>query len=106
MTARKNECARFESVWDAICDTPQQAQNMKLRAELMHGIRLAMQRQNLSQAAAARLCGVTAPRMSDLVAGRINKFSLDALVNVAAALGLHLSVRQAGQEAAGAMQAA
>jgi len=52
MTARKNECARFESVWDAICDTPQQAQNMKLRAELMHGIRLAMQRQNLSQAAA------------------------------------------------------
>ena len=98
MTARKNECARFESVWDAICDTPQQAQNMKLRAELMHGIRLAMQRQNLSQAAAARLCGVTAPR--------IDKFSLDALVNVAAALGLHLSVRQAGQEAAGAMQAA
>ena len=44
--------------------------------------------------------------MSDLVAGRIDKFSLDALVNVAAALGLHLSVRQAGQEAAGAMQAA
>ena len=98
MKPQASENLRFDNVWDALCDTPEQAQNMRLRAELMHGIHLT--RRGLSQAEAARLCGITAPRMSDLMAGRISRFSLDALVNIAAALGLHLHLQLPEDEAA------
>lgn len=96
--AQKHEEKVFESVWDALCDTEQEACNMRLRAQLLNVIQQAMQSQGLTQAQAARLCGVTAPRMSDLAAGRISKFSLDALVNIAAAMGLHLALHAVPQE--------
>jgi predicted XRE-type DNA-binding protein len=53
---------------------------MKVRAELMMAIRETVDGWKLTQAEAARRLGVTQPRMSDLVLGRIDKFSLDALV--------------------------
>ena len=95
-----SENLRFDNVWDALCDTPEQAQNMRLRAELMHGIHQTLTRRGLSQAEAARLCGITAPRMNNLMVGRISRFSLDALVNIAAALGLHLHLQLPEDEAA------
>ena len=47
----------------------------------------------MSQAEAAKLLGVTQPRISDLVRGKINLFALDALVNMAVAAGLHIELR-------------
>lgn len=47
----------------------------------------------MSQAQAAKLLGVTQPRVSDLMRGKINLFGLDALVNMATAAGLHIEVR-------------
>lgn len=84
---------RFASVWDAIEDTPEQAENMKLRATLMTALKDCIAQSEISQAQAAELFGVTQPRVSDLVRGKINLFGLDALVNMATAAGLHVELR-------------
>lgn len=78
----------FESVWDALEDTPAEAANMRLRSELMIAVRQAVTGWGLTQAAAARRLDVTQPRLNDLMRGRINNFSLDALTLLAARAGL------------------
>jgi len=84
---------QFASVWDAIEDTPETAENMKLRSGLMMALKEHIARTGMSQAQAAKLLGVTQPRVSDLMRGKINLFSLDALVSMAAAAGLHIEMR-------------
>ena len=84
---------RFASVWDAIEDTPEEAENMKLRSVLMTALKNHLTRTEVSQAQAATLLGVTQPRVSDLMRGKINLFGLDALVNMATAAGLHIEMR-------------
>ena len=84
---------RFASVWDAIEDNPLEAENMKLRSGLMMALKEHLTRTGLSQVQAAKLLGVTQPRVSDLMRGKINLFGLDALVNMAAAAGLHIEMR-------------
>lgn len=84
---------RFASVWDAIEDTPEAAENMKLRSILMTALKKHLSRTEMSQAEAAKLLGVTQPRISDLTRGKINLFALDALVNMAVAAGLHIELR-------------
>ena len=84
---------QFASVWDAIEDTPAEAENMKLRSILITAIRDHITKAEMSQAQAAKLFGVTQPRVSDLMRGKINLFGLDALVNMATAAGLHIEMR-------------
>ena len=84
---------RFASVWDAIEDKPEEAENMKLRSVLMTELKNYLIRENLNQSQAATLLGVTQPRVSDLMRGKINLFGLDALVNMATAAGLHIEMR-------------
>lgn len=84
---------RHASVWDAIEDTPAEVENMKLRSELMMALKKHITRTEMSQAQAAKLFGVTQPRVSDLMRGKINLFGLDALVNMAAAAGLRVEMR-------------
>jgi len=84
---------KFERIWDAIEDTPEEAENMKLRSTLMMALKNHLSRTEMSQAQAAKLFGVTQPRVSDLLRGKINLFSLDALVNMATAAGLHVEIR-------------
>jgi len=85
--------AQFASVWDAIEDTPEAAESMKLRASLMMALKAHLARIGLSQSQAAKLFGVTQPRVSDLMRGKINLFALDTLVNMAAAAGMHIEMR-------------
>ncbi|ACV37887.1 conserved hypothetical protein (plasmid) [Candidatus Accumulibacter phosphatis clade IIA str. UW-1] len=84
---------RFASVWDAIEDTPEAAENMKLRSVLLTALKNHLTRTEMSQTQAAKLFGVTQPRVSDLMRGKINLFGLDALVNMATAAGLHIEMR-------------
>lgn len=84
---------RFASVWDAIEDTSEAAENMKLRSVLMIALKAHIARAGLSQSQAAKVFGVTQPRVSDLMRGKINLFGLDALVNMAAAAGQHIDLR-------------
>ena len=84
---------RYASVWDAIEDTPAEVENMKLRSELMMALKKHITRTEMGEAQAAKLFGVTQPLVSDLMRGKINLFGLDALVNMAAAAGLHVKMR-------------
>ncbi len=97
MTTRAN---RFASVWDAIEIVPGEAANMKLRARLMIALRDHIERAKLSQSAAAELLGVTQPRISDLMRGKIDLFSLDMLVNMLGAAGHEVAVTINGKKAA------
>jgi predicted XRE-type DNA-binding protein len=82
----------YASVWDAISDTPEQAANLRARAELMQKIAKRLKKRHWTQAEAAKRCGVTQPRINDLLRGKVSRFSLDALVNIAAALGFRVRV--------------
>lgn len=82
----------YASVWDAIADTPEQAANLRARAELMQQIAAIVKESGWTQTEAAARCGVTQPRMNDLLRGRVSRFSLDALVNIATAIGRRVHV--------------
>lgn len=84
---------QYASIWDAIEDTPEEAENMKLRSALMTSLKNHITRSEISQAQAAKVLGVTQPRVSDLMRGKINLFGLDALVNMATAAGLRIELR-------------
>ncbi|HSO82789.1 helix-turn-helix domain-containing protein [Thiocapsa sp.] len=83
---------RFTSVWDALEDTPQEAENLRLRSALMMALKDHLTQAGLTQAQAAKQLGVTQPRVSDLLRGKIQLFSLDTLVNMAASAGLHIEL--------------
>ncbi|MBI4542841.1 MAG: XRE family transcriptional regulator [Gemmatimonadetes bacterium] len=68
----------------------QEAENLRLRSELMIQIRKLIERRGLTQAAAAKLFGVRQPRVSDLVRGRIDLFSIDTLVRMLAQAGVQV----------------
>ena len=83
----------YASVWDAIADTPEQAANLRARAELMQQITAMVKKKGWTQTEAAGRCGVTQPRINDLLRGRVSRFSLDALVNICTALGFRVRVK-------------
>ncbi len=70
-----------------------QAESLRLRAELMIELKRLIQARKLTQRSAARLLGVTQPRVSDLVRGRIDLFSIEALVNMLAKAGRRVELR-------------
>lgn len=88
---------RFQSVWDAIEDTPQLAASMRARAQLIIELTELIKKRGMTQADAARLFGVTKPQISDLMRGKIELFSLDGLVDMAAIAGLapHVKIGKA-----------
>ena len=87
----------YESVWDALAETPAEAANLRARAELMQKIAAIVAENGWTQVEAAKNCGVTQPRINDLLRGCVSRFSLDALVNVATAIGrrVHLELEAA-----------
>lgn len=87
------EIQMFDSVFDALTDTPAEAANMKARSELLSALKARIRSWELPQEAAARRLGITRPRLNDLLRGKLAKFSLDALVNLATASGLTVHVQ-------------
>ena len=83
----------FKSVWDAIESSPAEAANMKARSDVLIAIRKVVEAWNVTQAEAAQRLGINQPRVNDLLRGRIDKFSLDALMNLAARAGLSVRVK-------------
>jgi predicted XRE-type DNA-binding protein len=84
---------RYASVWDAIEKTPAQAENLKLRSSLMLALKRHIEREGLSQTEAAKVFGVTQPRISNLMRGKIDLFGLDMLVNMLSAAGLRVTLQ-------------
>lgn len=85
----------YDSVFDALADTPAEAASLKVRAAVMIALQKRVADWSLSQDAAAARLGVTRPRLNDLLRGKLAKFSLDALVNLADAAGLSLELKVA-----------
>ena len=82
----------FKSVWDALETDPAERASMKIKSRLMMDIESCIKKQGLTQKQAAKKMGVTQPRISDLVRGKINRFTIDMLVNMLARLGMHVEV--------------
>ena len=82
----------FASVWDAIEDTSEAAENMKIRSALMIALKQHIRAEGWTQAQAAKALGVTQPRISDLTRGKIQLFGIDALVGLISAAGLEVAV--------------
>jgi predicted XRE-type DNA-binding protein len=83
----------YASVWDAIEPDPAIAENLKLRSALMLALTRHIKREGLTQAQAAEVLGVTQPRISNLIHGKIDLFGLDVLVKMATAAGLRVTLR-------------
>ena len=86
---------KYESVFDAIADSPEEALNMKLRASMIREIRARVTAAGWKQEKTALQLGITQPRVSDLLSGKLSKFSLDALVNMLARLGSEVELKVA-----------
>ncbi len=84
---------RYNNVWDALEPNPVKAENLKLRSSLMLALLGHIQREGLTQAQAAKVFGVTQPRISNLIHGKIDLFALDILVKMATAAGLRVTMR-------------
>lgn len=83
----------FCRVWDAIEDTAGETAHMRARSLLMSAVITHIEKNGLTQAQAARLLGVTQPRISDLMRGKIDLFSLDTVVNMLAAAGMKVEMK-------------
>jgi predicted XRE-type DNA-binding protein len=70
-----------------------EAQNLRMRSQLMTALRKWIERESITQAEAAKRLQVSQPRISDLLRGRISRFSLDALVNLVGLTGIQLDLR-------------
>ncbi len=71
----------------------QEAAHLLVRSDLMIQLRRTIEQRGMTQKAAAKALGVTQPRISDLMRGRLDQFSIDTLVDMLAQLGLEVSVR-------------
>ena len=67
-----------------------EAENLKMRADLMMRIGDFYKRSGMTQAAAAKVLGLTQPRLNALLKGKIGLFSLDSLVNIASRAGMNV----------------
>jgi predicted XRE-type DNA-binding protein len=82
----------YDSVWDAIEDDPAERERLKMRSDLMDVIERHIEQQGWTQKQAAEHFGVTQPRISDLKRGKMSLFSIDALVGMIGAAGLHIEI--------------
>ena len=71
---------------------PSEAENLRIRAKMMMALNSYIEERKITQARAAKVMGVSQPRISDLVRGKIGLFTIDTLVNMLAAAGLKVAV--------------
>jgi predicted XRE-type DNA-binding protein len=69
-----------------------EAERLLIRSDLMNQVADLIKKRRLTQARAAKIMGVSQPRVSDLVRGRIELFSIDMLVGMLGALGVSVTV--------------
>jgi len=89
MTASK----RSIDVFSDLAFTPAEAENLRIRSAMMRALIDFVRTNKLPPARAARLLGVTQPRLSGLLRGKIHVFSIDNLVTLVAAAGLRVDLR-------------
>ena len=93
MTRRVTESS--ENIFLDLGFPPHEAEIMLLRAKLAEALRAWMERENLTQAKAAKRLGITQPRVSEITRGKVELLSLDYLVGLCAKAGISVGVRLA-----------
>ena len=83
----------FENVWDAIEENPEDAARVKMRSHLLIAIERKVRGWNVTQGVAARRLGITRPRLNDLLRGKITKFSIDTLIDLAGKADLRVKMQ-------------
>lgn len=83
----------YQNVWDAIEDDAIQAANLKLRSQLMMEVTEYVRQSGLTQTDAAAALGISQPRLNDVLKGKIEKCTVDRLVNMLAAIGYRVDLR-------------
>lgn len=89
------ESQTVDNVWDAVTDTPAESAHVTARSDLLLALQRTISTWGVTQEVAAKQLGITRPQVSDLLAGKISKFSLDALVNLASQAGLAVKINVA-----------
>jgi predicted XRE-type DNA-binding protein len=97
--SRMTKRTRYASVWDAI-EKPKEAASLKARAAVANALIEELERNSMTQSRAAMLLGVTQPRISDLMRGRLELFSLDTLVDMAGRAGFRVGITLSRRRAA------
>ncbi|MFN3634889.1 MAG: helix-turn-helix domain-containing protein [Rhizobium rhizophilum] len=98
----------YDNIFDAMADSPAEAADLQFRADLMLTLRKLLEERNLRQAEIAEALGVSQPRVSELMRGKIDLFSADKLIGFLARLDVRLrpSVDASGRVVCEVVQAA
>ena len=86
------ERQRFDNVWDALANRPAEAASLTMRSDLLIAVDQTVRGWKITQTQAARRLGITKPRLNDLLRGKIDRFSLDTLINLATLAGLTVRI--------------
>jgi predicted XRE-type DNA-binding protein len=84
-----------ENVFEDLGFAPEEAENLKIRSMLMIAIRNLVEDRGLKQTEAAELFGTTQPRVSDVMRGKIDEFTIDSLVNMLSRAGVRVELHLA-----------
>ena len=84
---------RYANAFEAVGFEPMEAEHLRIRADLMLEVERFIATHGLTQAAAAKLLRVTQPRISDLMRGKIERFSIDTLVEMLSRAGIDITVK-------------
>ncbi len=83
---------KFTSVWDALIEDKAEAKNLQVRSDLMIAITEYIKDKKITQKDAAELFKVNQPRISDIVNGKIDKFTVDTLLNMLTLAGIEVEL--------------
>jgi len=84
---------RYKNVFEALEDDPGIAENLKIRSQLMNVLLQHISKQGLTQKQAAEVFEVNRPRVSDLIRGKIERFTVDMLITMLARTGKHVQLK-------------
>lgn len=84
---------RHENAFELVGFPPAEAEHLRIRADLMLALERLINAKRLTQAQAAKLLHVTQPRISDLMRGKIDRFSIDTLVDMLTTAGAAVTVK-------------
>ena len=89
----KRNRSESDDVFEQLGFSPIEAANLRLRSVMMDAVIEEIERRSLTQAKAAKIMGITQPRVSNLMAGKLHLFSVDTLIALLAKLGLRVEMR-------------
>ena len=92
-TTKTAKAEAAQTAWELLEDPPEEAESMKLRSKLVLAVQDRIRASGASQSASAKLLGLTLPHFLELMDGRIDLFSVEALVDIGVRLGMKIELR-------------